>query len=71
MGWLGWSYDQTLDTPMPVIELAMRGLYERLAAIHGGSTTAPPAPEVSEAVSLSDTAGAMAIFRSAATPPKR
>lgn len=25
MGWLGWSYEQYLNTPIPIIELAIEG----------------------------------------------
>jgi hypothetical protein len=36
MGWLGWTYDQTLDTPMPAIEAAYKGRIAMLKAIFGG-----------------------------------
>lgn len=43
MGWLGWSYETTLDTPMDMITLAHDGLVDKLQAIHGGGD-APDQP---------------------------
>jgi hypothetical protein len=47
MGVLGWTYDATLDTPMPAIAMALKGrrefVGEILKAVFGdGEPTAPP-----------------------------
>jgi hypothetical protein len=34
-GWLGWTPDVALHTPMPLIELAMEGRYSYLRALNG------------------------------------
>lgn len=47
MGWLGWSYDQTMNAPIPIIELALGGLIEKLIATNpfgGGKPAAPSEP---------------------------
>lgn len=48
MGWLGWTPDTALDTPMPLVALALEGRarmmrtqFETLARIFGGG----PEPE--------------------------
>lgn len=42
MSWLGYTLDQTLDTPMPVLELAYKGVQDRLRWTHGGSEPEQP-----------------------------
>ena len=47
MGVLGWTYDQTLDTPMPAIAAALKArrgfVSEILRAVFGdGEPAAPP-----------------------------
>jgi hypothetical protein len=48
MGVLGWTYDQTLDTPMPAIKAALgarnKFVTSILKAVFG--TSEEPAPEV-------------------------
>lgn len=44
MGWIGWTYDQTLDTPMPAIELAYHGRHDMLSAIFGSGDSSPRPP---------------------------
>lgn len=34
-GWLGWTPEVALRTPMPLIELAMEGRYAYLRAVNG------------------------------------
>lgn len=34
-GWLGWTPEVALITPMPLIELAMEGRYAYLRAVNG------------------------------------
>jgi hypothetical protein len=36
-GWLGWGYDQTLDTPIQGIEIAHKGRLAMLRAIFGSA----------------------------------
>lgn len=36
MGWIGWTYEQTLDTPMLAIVDAHKGRMAMLRAIFGG-----------------------------------
>lgn len=38
-GWLGWTEQETLDTPIVVIELAMAGYFERVKYEHTGEFT--------------------------------
>ena len=48
MGWIGWTYDQTLDTPMTAIESAYRGRHDMLRAIFGGRSDKPKTTEKPE-----------------------
>lgn len=50
MGWLGWSEDQTLDTSIYAIELALDGYVERNSWLNGGPWPALGKPEIAEAV---------------------
>lgn len=42
-GWIGWTYDQTLDTPLEGILAAYEGRKEMLRAIFGGDEEPPAA----------------------------
>jgi hypothetical protein len=48
MGVLGWTYDQTLDTPMPAIKAALgarnRFVNSILKAVFGSADDAPTPP---------------------------
>ena len=61
MGYLGWSYDQVLDTPFAQIERAYEGRLEMLAKCFGGGEEAEPVPEAK----APDPAAVKAVFRSA------
>jgi len=59
MGWLGWSEDQTLDSTMPIIELAYEGRIDMLKFHRGdppndGKSEPPPrspiTPELFDAI---------------------
>lgn len=50
MGWLGWTEDQTLDTSIYAIELALDGFVERNSWLNGGPWPALGKPEIVEAV---------------------
>lgn len=45
MGWLGWTYDQTLNTPIWAIEMAFKSKIDMLRAIHGGAEENTDKPE--------------------------
>lgn len=42
MGWLGWSYDTVMDTPMPEIERAYRGRSDMFRSVLGGKKPSSP-----------------------------
>lgn len=44
-GWLGWSPEQALSTPIPQIELALEGRIEWTRKISGVEEEAAPAPK--------------------------
>jgi hypothetical protein len=62
MGWLGWTEQETLDTTIPSIELAMRGRIEMLKITHGSGTqpASEPVPPDPQKV--------FAVFRAAGAP---
>ena len=41
MGWLGWTEEQTLQTTIPALELAIAGRSEMINAIFGGGSDKP------------------------------
>lgn len=47
-GWLGWSPDQALDTPLPLIELALEGRVDFIIKTNpfgsGDKQDKPPGP---------------------------
>lgn len=52
MGWLGWSPEQALDTPMPLVALALRGRtrmmrtqFDALARLLGAAPEPEPEPD--------------------------
>jgi hypothetical protein len=50
-GWLGWSADQTLDTPMPQLFLALKGKIDYVEKTNpfGASEKKEEVPESAEA----------------------
>lgn len=44
MGWLGWTEEQTLQTTVPSIEIALAGRCDMLRQIFGGSDEPAPKP---------------------------
>lgn len=48
-GWLGWSPDQTLDTPMPQLFLALKGKVDFLKKTNPFGAGDPPKKEMSQA----------------------
>lgn len=63
MGFLGWTYDQTEDTPFGAIETAYEGRMEMLRQCFGSGEEAPE-PQVMPAESV------FGAFRAAAAPKK-